>query len=170
MRILGQPFFKKASTYGCALIVIFAFGRDCRMKLISLSISSMISIDAFIFPLPSQVGQTSAVSILTAGLTRWRVIWINPNLLKGKTVCWARSCFMNSRICVCRIFLCSLSRMSIKSITIKPPISLSLSCLAISLADSRFTLRMAWPWLSLGILCPLLTSITCIASVDSITK
>jgi hypothetical protein len=42
----------------------------------------MIWIGASISPFP--FGFSSEVLMLTSGLTRWRVIWMRPNLLGGK--------------------------------------------------------------------------------------
>ena len=67
-------------------------------------------------------------------------------------------------------FFCDSSfSISIKSITINPPTSLNLNCLAISLADSKFVLR-AVSSISLPLVDRAeLISIVVIASVGSIT-
>jgi Na+-transporting NADH:ubiquinone oxidoreductase subunit B len=72
---------------------------------------------------------------------------------------------------VSRAFLFFASRMSTKSMTIIPPISLNLNCLAISTAASIFVERAFCSCeFCLFTLCPLLTSITCMASVCSIIR
>ena len=44
-----------------------------------------------ILPEPKQVGQVSSTFTSMAGRTRWRVICISPNLLRGRMLCLARS-------------------------------------------------------------------------------
>ena len=99
----------------------------------------MNNIDGLISPFPKQFGHISVVVISISGRTRCRVICISPNLLKGKMLCLARSLAINSCILVISWLRCSPSVISIKSITIMPPMSRNLSCRVISSAAAEFT-------------------------------
>ena len=120
---------------------------------------------------PSLLGFSSFVLMLSSWRTRWRVICIKPNLLGGNILCLARSSAISLRRWSNRIRRFSLLPISIKSTTIIPPISRNRNCRAISVAAMRFTDSAVDSW-SLFLLewLPLFTSITCRASVCSITR
>ncbi len=104
-----------------------------------------------------------------AGRTLCRVICMRPNLLRGRMLWRARSFDITSLIWSKRVCRCSALFMSMKSITIIPPMSRRRSCRAISSAAFRFTSRALDSWSGLALLLfPELTSITCRASVCSI--
>ena len=121
-------------------------------------------------PVPEQAGQSSEVLILTSGRILCLVACKRPNFEIGRIECLALSVFMKPSKASCTFFLCSGSFMSIKSMTIIPPISLSLNCLAISSAASKFVCKAFSSWLLLTLLNPLFTSTTWSASVCSMIK
>ena len=123
-----------------------------------------------ILPVPLHAGQSSEVLMFTSGRIRCRVACNNPNFEIGNTECLARSVFMKSSNDSCTLRLFSGNFMSIKSITIMPPISLNLNCRAISSAASILVCKAFSSWLLETLLKPLFTSITCNASVCSIIK
>ena len=120
---------------------------------------------------PCLLGFSSLVLMLISGRTRWRVICIRPNLLGGNILCLARSSFISSRRASKSFCRFSPLLISMKSTTIIPPISLSRNWRAISVAAIKFTSKAVVSWFSALLeWFPLLTSITCSASVCSITK
>jgi hypothetical protein len=75
-------------------------------------------------PFPKQVGQVSFVLTSMAGRTRWRVICINPNLLRGRMLCFALSFCMFWHIRSYSFCRFSARFISMKSTTIIPPIGI----------------------------------------------
>ena len=127
--------------------------------------------EGLIVPLPKHVGQVSSVLTSIAGRTLWRVICINPNLLRGNILCLALSFCMFWHMRSYSFCLFSAKFMSMKSTTMIPPISRRRSCLASSSAAPRFTsiALASCPLLALERL-PLFTSTTCKASVCSMMR
>jgi PTH1 family peptidyl-tRNA hydrolase len=71
-------------------IIDYVLGKFSKteMELLDQALNSM---DDLMVPLPKHVGHVSSVVTSIAGRTRWRVICINPNLLRGKMLCFALS-------------------------------------------------------------------------------
>ena len=93
------------------------------------------------------------------------MICIKQNFDKGKIVCLDLSSLIALFIVSKSLRLFIVFFKSMKSITIMPPMSLSLNCLAIVSAASKFTFNAASSWFETLLVLPLFTSIACKASV-----
>src|SRR5690606_25911916 len=113
--------------------------------------------------------QVSLVTIFISGLTLCRVICMRPNLVSGKMVCLDLSSFISAFIASYTALLLSAFFISMKSMTMIPPISRRRSCLAISFTVTKLVFKSVVSWSHYGVgLSQLCTSTTRMASVCSI--
>ena len=88
---------------------------------------------------PFVFGFNSLVFISISDLTLCLVICMSPILLGGNTLCLALSDSISFLKCSNKFFLFSGLVISMKSITMIPPMSLKRNCLAISVAAIKLT-------------------------------
>ncbi len=138
--------------------------RPCEWGISVRSVETMM-------PRPLQCSHGTENAASNPEPTRFLVIWTRPSEVTSATWCLVRSRARHSIIRRSTRSRLLSSTMSMKSMTMMPPMSLSLSCRTISSAASRLFLVTVCsrlpPW---PVNLPVFTSMTVIASVVSITS